>query len=155
MSAGFHRWTCPACKYAEESSRDALVSRLRNAGLLKRVQTEDAGDAAYLLELARCVADRIDCPSCGTSGFQPQLADEVEEDWGDARKCESCRGVIPAERLEVFPDSRLCMACQRKVDAGGNTGVPEYCPRCGTPMQVRQARGGVARYEVICPECRR
>jgi DNA-directed RNA polymerase subunit M/transcription elongation factor TFIIS len=147
------RWHCPACSHTEETPKDALYQRLRGVGLLRRVEAEEAKDLDYLLQLAGSVKDKLTCPSCGVTGYQPQLADDVETDWGEQRTCAQCKTTISPERLEVFPDTTLCPACQKKAEKG-ETGEVEYCSRCGTPMQVRQRRGrGIAAYELACPSC--
>ncbi len=79
-----------------------------------------------------------------------------DEAWGMARKCELCSGVIPAERIEIFPDTRLCVACQQRDERGEIAGAAEYCARCGSIMTLRQSRGtGITRYEMVCPVCAR
>ena len=154
----FLRWKCPACSHCEETPQDALYQRLRGAGLLRRVKADEAKDLDFLLELARSVKAQLTCPDCGSGNYLPELpGDDAVFDWGDQRKCARCKATISAERLEVFPETTLCAACQQKdecADAGSAEFSEEYCPRCGTPMQVRQRRGrGVAAYELVCPGC--
>ena len=147
------RWHCPACSHAEETPQDALYQRLRGAGLLRRVEAEEVKDVEYLLQLAGSVKEKLTCPSCGASNYLPQPATDEGADWGDGRKCAGCLVLISPERLEVFPEATLCPACQQKAERG-DTGQAEYCPRCGTPLQVRQRRGrGIAAYELACPSC--
>ena len=147
------RWHCPACPHSEETPQDVLYQRLRGAGLLRRVEAEDAKDLDYLLQLAGSVKEKLNCPTCGAGNYQPELASNEDVSWGDSRKCAGCQTLISPERLEVFPDSTLCPACQQKAEKG-DSGQAEYCPRCGTPMQVRQRRGrGIAAYELACPSC--
>jgi hypothetical protein len=33
----------------------------------------------------------------------------------DQRRCARCRAEIPAERLEILPETRLCIACSRAI----------------------------------------
>ena len=147
------RWHCPACSHVEETSQDTLYQRLRAAGLLRRVAAEDAKDFDFLLQLASSVKEKLTCPICGAGNYLPQLASDEEVSWGDSRKCTGCQTLISPERLEVFPDTTLCPACQQKAEKG-DSGQAEYCPCCGTPMQVRQRRGrGIAAYELACPSC--
>lgn len=149
----FLRWHCPACSHTEETSQDALFERLRGAGLLRRVEAEEAKDLDYLLQLAGSAKAKLLCPSCGSADYLPKLAADESETWGDARKCIGCNASISPERLEVFPDTTLCPSCQQKSEKG-TSGEVEYCPRCGTPMQIRQRRGrGIATYELACPSC--
>ncbi|MBC7852720.1 MAG: TraR/DksA C4-type zinc finger protein [Pirellulaceae bacterium] len=147
------RWNCPACSHSEETPADDLFQRLRGAGLLRRVKAEEVRDLAYLLQLAGSVKEKLTCPNCGEGNYQPHTFTDEGADWGDGRKCVGCQALISAERLEVFPDTTLCRACQQKSEKGV-AGEVEYCPRCGTPMQVRQRRGrGIAAYELACPSC--
>ena len=149
----FIRWHCPACSHTEETPQDALYQRLRSAGLLRRVKAEEGKDLDYLLQLAGSVKDKLNCSSCGAGGYLPELSVDGDSDWGEQRKCAQCKSNISPERLEVFPDTTLCPSCQQKAEKG-DTGQAEYCPRCGTPMQVRQRRGrGIAAYELACPSC--
>lgn len=148
------RWKCPACSHSEETPQDALFQRLRGQGLLRRVETKEAKDLDYLLQLAGSVRDKFTCPRCGSGGFLPERAsaEEAAAHWGDQRKCSRCHSLISPERLEVFPDTTLCPACQRNEERG-DSGSEDYCPRCGTPRQLRQRRGGIAAYELVCPSC--
>jgi hypothetical protein len=80
--------------------------------------------------------------------------DEDEDAWGDVRSCERCGATIPAERLEVFPDTRLCVACQQRRDGGADEGEPEYCPRCGSIMRLQLSRkSGISRCVMRCDAC--
>ncbi len=148
------RWNCPACHHTEETPQDALYQRLRGAGLLRRVKAEEAKDLDYLLQLAGSAKEKLTCPGCGAGNYLPAAAAEDESTgWGEQRRCTVCKNIISPERLEVFPDTTLCPACQQKAEKG-DSGQAEYCPRCGTPMQVRQRRGrGIAAYELACPSC--
>ena len=49
------------------------------------------------------------------------------------RPCVRCRDMIPAERIEALPETRLCVKCSREV--GGNlvvTIVPENLAKTGS-----------------------
>ena len=119
------------------------------------VRRGTAPEPDLLGELFRTAAPRFACPECGTVGLTAGDAeDDDEEDWGMARKCEDCGRPIASERLEVFPDTRLCVLCQAKDDRGEAAGQEDYCPRCGSVMTLRQSRRGVTRYVMICPRCR-
>jgi len=131
-----------------------LQSRLRKLGMLKR---EDQRDLDLLLQLARAARERLFCPACGGGCLTVELA-PAEDDWGmPAKPCAACGAIIPSERLELFPESELCAACQQRIDRGQTPDQhDDFCPHCGTRMTVRQRRGsGIAGYELICPACRR
>ena len=57
------RWHCPACSHAEETPQDVLYQRLRGAGLLRRVDADEAKELDYLLQLAGSVKEKLTCPS--------------------------------------------------------------------------------------------
>ncbi len=51
---------------------------------------------------------------------------------GKTRPCERCGAMIPPERIEVLPETRLCVACSQAV--GGEldmTIVPENLAKSG------------------------
>ncbi len=110
-----------------------------------------------LLELFRTSAGRFACPQCGEAALVATPSEPLDDEaWGEPRKCESCGAPIPPERLEVFPDTRLCVACQNLDERGELTGPAEYCPHCGSVMVLKRASGsGITRYVMTCPACRR
>jgi RNA polymerase-binding transcription factor DksA len=122
---------------------------------VKMVRRDAAPEPDLLPELFRAAAARFACPQCEAPGLSVGESDvDDDEAWGMARKCESCGQPIAHERLEVFPDSQLCVACQAQSDRGAATGPSEYCPRCGSIMTIGQSRRGVTRYVMVCPNCR-
>ena len=149
----FLKWTCPRCGREEQSGRRELIGRLRDLGMLRR---DDGRDLALLLELARSRGAEIRCPGCDAAGFAPE--ETFGDDFDDApppRPCMACGNTIPAERVELFPESDLCARCQEKVDRGESLSGDDYCDRCGTPLVVRKTSAGVTRYQQVCPQCRR
>lgn len=151
MSGRFLReYHCPACHHSAIKGFAQTVEALQSAGMLRRVEhPEDA----LVLELLANSAERLICSECGQAGLQ--ISDVHEEfDCPESKKCERCGADIPAERLEVFPDTTVCVQCQSAGEAGAVHNDAEYCPRCGGPMQLRQAGGsGLARYEMKCFTC--
>lgn len=145
---------CGRCGFVERLSLLELVARLRALGMLKR--GDDAGEQ-YVLELAAAARERLKCSSCDRGGILVNLAEDRDDFEASSRPCAACGAAIPAERLELFPNSELCAACQQRVDRGQTPDQhDDYCPLCGTRMVVRQRRGsGIAGYELICPACRR
>jgi DNA-directed RNA polymerase subunit M/transcription elongation factor TFIIS len=124
---------------------------------IKMVRHGAEPELDLLVELFRAALPKFTCPRCGATGLVVRpVAEENDEDWGMARACEECGRPIANERLEIFPDARLCVTCQASADQGGSTGPGEYCPRCGNLMAVRQTRtAGITRYMLACPKCRR
>jgi DNA-directed RNA polymerase subunit M/transcription elongation factor TFIIS len=47
------------------------------------------------------------------------------------------------------------VGCQNGDEQGRDSDAPQYCPKCGNLMTVRQSRGaGIARYVLACTKCR-
>lgn len=148
-------WRCPVCRHSEPSGSETLIARLQSAGLLKRATREERSDLSYLLALAETASQRWHCPDCGASGVTVAEKD-ASHDVDGGKPCAACGKLIPPARIELFPETSLCTSCQSTVDRGGTPDTEEYCPRCGTRMQIRAAGGsGVSRYALVCPHCRR
>jgi DNA-directed RNA polymerase subunit M/transcription elongation factor TFIIS len=130
-----------------------MLQWLRTAGMVRR---DAAPDVELLPELLKSAALKLKCPKCLANGLTAteQQDENHDEEWGMARKCAVCQQPIPPERLEVFPGAELCVACQGKSDRGEGSDAPEYCPRCGNLMTLRQVRRGLTRYVMACPSCR-
>jgi hypothetical protein len=130
-----------------------MLDWLRKARMVRR----DAQPEADLLgELFRAAAPKLICPKCGLTGLVVRpIPEEDDEAWGLGRACQQCGRPIARERLEAVSDAKLCANCQRREDNGELTAAPEYCPRCGNLMTVRQTRtAGITRYTLACSKCR-
>lgn len=144
--------SCRHCSWTQLCGTGAMIPWLQRSGVLRR---ESDSDLEVLTELFRTSAGKFTCPECGKVGLAAQEVDEEnDEDWGFARACEVCKRPIPRERLEIFPDTRLCVACQSGEERGAPSADVEYCPKCGSVMALKQVRGGVTRYSMQCPVCR-
>lgn len=154
MTSPFMQLTCRSCGHQSLCGRGEMIARLRQIGMLKR---SGEPDPELLVELFTTSAKAFTCTSCDANGLVATAAeDELEGDWGEARRCASCRQPIPPERLEVFPTATFCAACQSKAASSPASDEPEFCPRCGSLMTLRQTRGaGITRYAMRCPQCRR
>jgi hypothetical protein len=149
------RISCRACGFVEDESISDMVRQLRAAGILKAT-SDSSPDVIRALYVAS--AAKLACPDCEFVGITAREAPaDDDEAWGQARACEICRAPIPAERLEFLPDARLCAACQAKDERGETSdNEREFCPRCGSVMQLVAGRGqGIARFVMRCPACRR
>jgi hypothetical protein len=133
-----------------------MQSWLLRAGMLRRNEHPAEAEMRELLPVA---AARLTCPECEMHGLEAAEARGAEDaDWPAARRCESCGAVISPERLEVFPHTELCPACQGRVDQGVPQPTDEFCDRCGSPLIVRTSTGrGITRQVLACsnPRCRR
>jgi hypothetical protein len=143
---------CTACDWRTRCGPAAMIERLREARML-RAGVE--ADPELLGELFRSAAPRCQCPQCGHSGLATAPASDDEFDWPEARRCSDCGAMIPSERLEVFPDTRLCVKCQSGDEHGHTPDAAEYCPRCGTVMRLTTTTRGITRHVMTCPKCRR
>ncbi|MEX2173645.1 MAG: TraR/DksA C4-type zinc finger protein [Pirellulaceae bacterium] len=145
--------TCPHCNYEQRLDLAELVARLRSLGMLKR---DELLAADFVLQLAAASRSRLFCAQCGSGGLRFEPAGDDDEWETPAKPCSACGSSIPIERLELFPESELCAACQQRIDRGQSPDRhDDFCPRCGTRMTVRQRRGsGIVGYEQVCPACR-
>jgi hypothetical protein len=137
-----------------------VIARLRIIGALRR-EPEPSDDLleALFLDGAR----RMTCPLCKEVGLRatPASDDDSAENgnWLAAVLCEICRQPIAVERLEAVPGTKRCVACQGQAEsAGGYVEEPEYCPHCGSLVELRVSKGaGITRYRRFCtgsPPCR-
>lgn len=148
----FFQLRCPDCSSATTVTKADLVTRLQDAGMLRRAENTDA---EFVLALFTDVAKTMCCEQCGRAGLVVEFATSDDDDWDEAENCSACGQPIPPERLELFPDATHCAACQsqgRDVEED----EPEFCPKCGALMVMRQSSsGGITRYVMACSECRR
>ena len=153
---------CPHCPWAEVCGPQQIVAWLHGAGMLKRNPHPSRDE---LRELLLAVAPRLACPQCSRLGLHAQEGCEQTADWQTAgpptaTRCQMCGQPIAAERLEIFPGTRCCAPCQQAAERGGQQAAaprdPDYCPKCGTPRELRQRKGaGITRYVMTCPACSR
>ncbi|MEN1680121.1 MAG: TraR/DksA C4-type zinc finger protein [Planctomycetota bacterium] len=155
-----HSLTCPDCHFRTVCGADDLAARLRLVGLLRR---EKEPSEELIAELLPGAVGQMTCPTCKRRGLVLGDADDAGDDWGDddwqaAVLCEVCREPIPPERLEYLPETKRCVTCQGKAEAGTlPDDDPEFCPRCGALIEIRVSRGsGLTRYKRFCtgsPPC--
>jgi predicted RNA-binding Zn-ribbon protein involved in translation (DUF1610 family) len=131
-----------------------MLEWLRGVSMVRR---DMAPEEDLLGELFGAAGARFKCPQCARLGLVVRPAPaENDEDWGMARACQACGRPIAPGRLEVFPDTTLCVECQARVERGEDSGPADYCPRCGNVMRMKQTQNsGVTRYVLACPKCRR
>jgi len=141
--------TCPSCSTVERCGYSQMLARLQGVGVMRRSKDPEP---ELVRELFESTATRFTCPECKHVGLS--VGEAKDDDWDDRGAgvaCRGCRQVIPRERLEIFPGTKLCAACQQKDDLGVND-EPEFCPRCGDIMSVR-LKSGTSRYVMSCPSC--
>jgi Zn finger protein HypA/HybF involved in hydrogenase expression len=149
--------SCTQCNWQTLSDLEDAVLRLRYVGYLRRVRDPDADLVGELLPLA---ASQMICPQCESHGLVAVDADDAAggDEWQTAVLCEVCREPIPSERLEALPGTRRCVKCQNAAERGDAQEEPEFCPKCGSLVELRVSRGGgITRYKRFCtgvPPCR-
>ncbi len=149
---------CKACDYRTICGAEDCQLKLRLIGLLRRDKNPDE---AFVAALFRESTARMTCPMCKSVGLHAEDYDgraDREEDWQDAVLCEICRKPIPEERLEAIRNTKYCVGCQQKDEAGLLEEEPDFCPKCGSLVTLRVSRGsGITRYKRFCtgsPACR-
>lgn len=146
---------CPDCGRTELCRLDDAISRLRLVGALRRDKAPDGA----IVEALLCDASALmTCSGCKRIGLVVRDAEEEADDWLAAALCEACRKPIDPERLDALPGVKRCAACQEKSESGESDDEPDFCPRCGSLMELRTSRGsGITRYRLFCtgdPPCR-
>lgn len=151
------QFECRDCGWWTLCGAAQTVRRLRKLGLFRRAT--DPPDE-MVREVLVSHGSRLACDRCGKASLQVRLdADDAGRgEWEQVIVCEICREPIPIERLEFMPNARRCACCQDATDRGQSFAEPEFCPRCGSLVELRVSRGGgVARYKLWCtgnPPCR-
>lgn len=152
----YHLLSCPACTWREECGHEGVLRWLRAA---HKVRPGREPEPDILYEVFRGSAGQLTCPQCGQRGLSAREIEESDRDWPGSPLCAGCRRPIPRERWEALPGTRLCATCQQREETGGGAEAAEYCPRCGSLMELRLSRSaGLTRYVMTCtanPPCRR
>lgn len=152
----FFELQCPDCSWTEVCGREGIVRWLLK---VRKIRLGREPEIEILEELFQIMAGQFKCPSCSRHGLSVRQVTEDAFAWPEPTLCEGCSKPIPPERLEALPESTLCAACQRKQESGELAETPEYCPKCGSPMEIRPSRSaGITRYVWVCtgnPPCRR
>jgi hypothetical protein len=103
---------------------------------------------------------RLICDRCGKQTLNVRLDADCDDrgQWEQVVVCEVCRESITPERLEIKPSATRCVKCQDAADRGQSFVEPDYCPKCGSLLELRVSRsGGITRYKLWCtgdPPCR-
>lgn len=141
---------CRHCKTERRVDEAMMLQMLQNRGMLRR---ETKPDAELLRELLSTIVSDAPCQDCGSLGAT--VEDDWDDDWSDEVYCKACKAIIPAERLEVFPDTEYCPTCKGKHESGESPGEEaDYCPRCGGVMSLAKRTGaGLAGYQMVCGDC--
>lgn len=148
----FYQLACLSCDKVELCSVEDMTTRLRDEGMLRR---EAKPQELVVAELFGAAAKLFVCEGCGKQGMSLTLSD-VSDNWGEPKKCDVCACVIPAERLEIFPDTTRCVPCQESGAEPDEREAVDFCKFCGGVMTLRSPSGsGLARYKMVCSDCGR
>jgi Zn finger protein HypA/HybF involved in hydrogenase expression len=148
---------CRSCGWWTLCGEAEITRRLRKVGLFRRA-TDPPEE--LVREVLATHGSRLSCDRCHESGLVVRLDTEDAERgvWEQVVVCEICREPIPPERLEIKPKATRCVACQEAADRGHSFVEPDYCPKCGSLLELRVSRGGgITRYKLWCtgnPSCR-
>jgi Zn finger protein HypA/HybF involved in hydrogenase expression len=151
------RLECEACGWWTLCGEGEIARRLRKLGLFRRASDPPEG---LVREVLASHGYRLACDRCGATGLRlREGADDAERgEWEQVVVCEVCREPIPPERLEFNPNATRCVKCQDAADRGRSLVEPDYCPKCGSLLELRVNRsGGITRYKLWCtgnPSCR-
>ena len=142
---------CPACEFRETRTFADVVECLRQNGRLRREAKPiwDFGVPLWNLETAASL-----CPECGESTLV--LEPFVNQgDWDDGVvRCEACRQVISEERLEIFPETKVCSTCKSASEHSAPEVSDEgFCPNCGNYLETILSSTHLARYRQRCQKC--
>jgi Zn finger protein HypA/HybF involved in hydrogenase expression len=148
---------CQRCGWRTCCGQQEIERRLRGLGLLRRAPHPPE---ELVRELLAANLSRLKCDACGFAGLRLGKIDQADApgDWQQVVLCQICNQPITPERLEVFPYATRCVDCQDASDRGVETAEPEFCPKCGSLLELRVSRGsGIIRYKQFCtnsPPCR-
>ncbi|NQU24368.1 MAG: TraR/DksA C4-type zinc finger protein [Candidatus Nealsonbacteria bacterium] len=144
-----------ACSWSEVCGITQMAGWLRKAGKLR---ADKQIEPDLMIEVLSATAGQLTCPQCERLGLTAAAPPDDADDWPEARACEACSRPIDPQRLEAVADATLCAACQRKDELGQLETETEYCPKCGSVMQLQPGKSrGITRYVYVCtgnPPCR-
>lgn len=161
---------CPHCHQSRPWTKADRLVWLQQSGFLRK-HKDPADD--IVSEMFRLKLQELPCPNCQKTGVrvvtQVQAVEEDDEQWDTAatavasdelvRFCIDCREQIDPDRVELFPETTRCVACQRKFESGEASGRSEsfsaddLCPRCGDFLQTHRNRSSRTAYRVQCGSC--
>ena len=146
---------CPQCRWRETCGPGEIARWLTAA---RKLRPNRMPELEILYELFYATAPQLACPKCGHTGLGVSNALDDEHAWPGTPGCAACGKPIPRQRLVAQPDARLCAACQQLKEEGRPIEERDFCPRCGSPLEVRVVgQGQHTRYVLSCsarPPCR-
>ncbi len=178
MTAAWVHLQCSACQHMVTLDAAGRLRLLQRHGHLRRVSDphSDLVDPLFTsqresfvcsecksgpLVIATAEAARLGgqsskvvMSSIATSQRRSSSEDDPEF-WGETRRCETCGGKIASERLQVLPDTKLCMACAQTEQCATacSTLSDESCPRCGNWLHWITRRSSLQNHALSCRHC--
>lgn len=161
---------CPHCHHTRPWTTADRLIWLQRSGFLRK--HKDPADE-IVAEMFRLKLSELPCPACQQPGgrivTQVQAVEDDDEQWDtlgssdesstEVRYCTDCREQIDPDRVELFPETTRCVACQRKFENGeggrnhGSVEAEDLCPRCGDFLQTQRNRSSRIAYRVQCGNC--
>ena len=144
---------CRRCGANRPIGLSERIALLRSSGKLRR---DARPDPALVEALFDAELPLLRCGNCGEASLEIRDEPLDPEDWGEARRCGTCRKPIHPDRLEILPDTRQCAACAAVGAAAGASSAAddrEFCPRCGAELRLVAVHRGVTRYASQCSGC--
>ena len=140
---------CNGCGHSRAIDADLIdqMSEILNRNItVTALRTEDK------------LLSKITCSACGARGTEITFSDRQEGKTRDdtIQWCHVCGSSIEAGRLEIFPETNICMKCKDTPITNKPT-IEDRCPRCGGVLVDRTPREGLTRYFRGCsnfPKCR-
>ena len=146
---------CPDCRWRQTCGPGEIAGWLVKIRKLR--PNRDLPELEILYELFHAGAGQFTCPRCGRTGLGVANALDDEHSWPGKPTCAACGKAIEPERVEAVHGARLCAACQRQKESGRPVEEKDFCPRCGSPLEVRVIQEGQrTRYVLACsakPPC--
>lgn len=145
---------CPHCGRRSVAGASDRLRLLQSAGHLKRMKDPAS---PLIPELLKTFLPTIACSQCNKVGLRIVAhKEDFDDTWfGVQPKCESCKSEISKERLEIFPNAKLCVKCQGKTESNpaDSNQTEDSCPKCGQWLVTSRRRSSVQAFAVHCPGC--
>ena len=142
---------CSACEFRETRVFADVFKCLRQNSRLRR-EAKPSWD--FVVQLWNLEPSASLCAECGESTLvlQPFIN---QGGWDDeVVRCEGCRQVIAQERLEIFPETRVCYKCQSALEQPTSQISDQgFCPSCENYLETILASSHLARYRQRCQKC--
>ncbi len=178
MSAAWVRLQCSACQHMVTLDAAGRLRWLQRHGHLRRVSdphsdlvdplftsqretssVRNASRVRWVIATAEAVrmggqSSKVVISSIATSQRRSSSEDDPEF-WVKLEGAKLAGGKIASERLQVLPDTKLCMACAQTEQCATacSTLSDESCPRCGNWLHWITRRSSLQNHALSCRHC--